>query len=674
MPSTSTLVLLVAALARRPEAPPALPIQPPSFAQDPDRLAVVQSDRPLTILDVPYISQSEALCGGAAAAMVLRYWGERGLSAESFGHLVDRSAAGIRTTALIGELRQRGWTANAVEGSDGLLADQLARGRPVMTLIQDRPGTFHYIVVVATTPGTVIFHDPARAPMRVMARDEFRRRWNAADRWMAVVVPGNLDTAANVPPASAAAATAPCDRLVAEGIEQTQANDLRAAEHSLTLALACPGSAALRELAGVRLLQRRWPDVESLAGAAVAADPMDAHAWRLLATSRFVQNDRLAALDAWNRVAEPLVDLVAVAGLERTRQQIVESQIGARAGELLTRQSFLRARRRLEALPAAAAVRLDYVPVPSGLVELQATVNERRTPSDRWTWAAMGLMAGARREIEYSVASLSGGGERLTAGWRFWPDRPKYSLAYAAPAPWGGLWTAAISAERQPFDHPGLPRAERTTADLSVSNWMTPTLHLTVRAGADDWSPAGAMGRGGATFRVRTPGDRVDVRLSADGWTGSSDFGIVEGAMIARSSAERRGHVYVARASGAAVTRSMPLDGWLAGDTGHARVTLLRAHPLVDGGRLATARLGRRIVGASMEAQRWWAAPPFRVGAAAFVDAAHVGSRLAPAGQGDVDAGAGIRLAVPGTSGTFRADVAKGLRDGATTFSFVYEP
>ena len=54
------------------------------------------------ILDVPFISQSEALCGGAAAAMVLRYWGERGLTAESFSHLVDRSAAGIRTNALLG--------------------------------------------------------------------------------------------------------------------------------------------------------------------------------------------------------------------------------------------------------------------------------------------------------------------------------------------------------------------------------------------------------------------------------------------------------------------------------------------------------------------------------------------------------------------------------------------
>ena len=51
----------------------------------------------LTVLDVPFIAQSELLCGGAAAAMVMRYWGERGIDAESFQPLVDPKAGGIRT-------------------------------------------------------------------------------------------------------------------------------------------------------------------------------------------------------------------------------------------------------------------------------------------------------------------------------------------------------------------------------------------------------------------------------------------------------------------------------------------------------------------------------------------------------------------------------------------------
>ena len=68
----------------------ALALASPVFAQE-------APPAPLALLDVPYVVQSEALCGGAAAAMVLRYWGERGIAAESFAALVDQSAAGIRT-------------------------------------------------------------------------------------------------------------------------------------------------------------------------------------------------------------------------------------------------------------------------------------------------------------------------------------------------------------------------------------------------------------------------------------------------------------------------------------------------------------------------------------------------------------------------------------------------
>src|SRR4051812_35786309 len=121
--------------------------------------------------------------------MVLRFWGERGVSAETFAPLVDRSAAGIRTTALIAALIQRGWQATGADGTDAILGGELSNGRPVISLIEDRPGVFHYVVVVGVTDRAVIFHDPARAPLRVLTREEFDRRWRAADRWMAIVLP-----------------------------------------------------------------------------------------------------------------------------------------------------------------------------------------------------------------------------------------------------------------------------------------------------------------------------------------------------------------------------------------------------------------------------------------------------------------------------------------------------
>ena len=112
---------------------------------------------------------------------------------------------------------------------------------------------------------------------------------------------------------------------------------------------------------------------------------------------------------------------------------------------------------------------------------------------------------------------------------------------------------------------------------------------------------------------------------------------------------------------------------WFAGDTGQARETVLRAHPLVDDGRLRAGQMGRRLLSASVEAQRWWSAGLLQMAGAAFVDTARVADRLDGGPRGDVDAGIGLRIALPG-AGTIRADVANGLRHGGTRWSFAYEP
>src|SRR5512135_643129 len=64
-----------------------------------------RAPEPVRLLEVPYVPQSEALCGGAAMAMVLRYWGEPAVLAEDFAGLVERGGAGIRTDALVQAVR-----------------------------------------------------------------------------------------------------------------------------------------------------------------------------------------------------------------------------------------------------------------------------------------------------------------------------------------------------------------------------------------------------------------------------------------------------------------------------------------------------------------------------------------------------------------------------------------
>jgi hypothetical protein len=626
---------------------------------------------PLQLLDVPFISQSELLCGGAAAAMVLRYWGERGVSAESFSGLVDRSAAGIRTDVLVADLTRRGWTAAAVAGSSEAIQAELARGRPVLTLIEDRPSTFHYIVVVAANERGVVFHDPARAPFVVMSAAEFERRWRAADRWMAVVVPGPLNETTQ--PTAGSMPMTPCDQLVAEGVRLAQASDLGGAERALSAALGCP--AAMRELAGVRVLQKRWAEAEDLASAAAEADGADTYAWKVLATSRFVQNDPLGALAAWNAAGEPRLDLVRFDGLTRTRHRAVERLVHAAPGDVLSPGDFVRARRRLAELPSAASTRLEYRPVPAGLAELRGLISERpRLPTGRLSLAAIGLSAAVTRELRVTTGSLVGEGERIDFAWRFWPRRPRVAAGIQAPAPWGGVWGAQAYTDRQPFDR-AFPRSERNGARLNVSDWMNDRWRWTASGGVDEWPDTGLLAAAGTALQFASHAGRISVRAATEGWVGDARFAMADATVRTRSSLELQGMVFVAVVGAQLASRQTPPSLWGAGDTGHVRTTLLRAHPVLDHGRLRVDRLGRYFLYGSAEAQHWWRlAGPVRVAAASFGDAGQTGRRSDAGTRRDVDVGIGARLAIAGIPGIFRADLGKGVRDGATAFSLVYEP
>jgi hypothetical protein len=637
--------------------------------------AQTQPAAPLALLDVPFISQSEALCGGAAAAMVLRYWGERGIGAESFAPLVERDAAGIRTDALIEDLRRRGWIAAGMEGTDAAVRAELARGRPVIALIEDRPSTYHYIVLLAWPDRGVVFHDPARAPFLVMSTSEFDRRWRAAGRWMAVVLPNQPPSAAAPPPdVEPAASLSSCDQAIADGIRYAQSNALEAAARTLGAALNCP--AALRELAGVRVLQRRWAEAADLAAAALAADARDVYAWKVLATSRFVQGDSLGALAAWNRVGEPRLDLVRVDGLERTRQRVVERLIAVAPEAVLTADRFLQAQRRLALMPSATSTRLSYAPVPAGLAELRAVVVDKpRWPSGRLSFASIGLTAAATRELRIGSGSLLGSGEALSGSWRFWSRRPRVATAFSAPAPWSGVWSLSAFWERQPFMAPAMPSAERSGARLHAYDWATGRLRWTAAAGVDARRGAPTRPTVGAGLVWLSRDSRFEAAIDLDVWTGRTGYATAGSAVRARSSPDFAGTVFMANASVQHATRTTPPDLWPAGDTGHVRSTLLRAHPVLDAGRLRIDRMGRLLTVGSVEAQRWWRiAGPVRAAAAIFADAGRTLQRHDAPSRGDLDVGVGGRVAIAGLSGLFRIDLAKGLHDGATGVAFVYEP
>jgi hypothetical protein len=652
---------------------------------------------PLRVLDVPFVSQSEALCGGAAAAMVLRFWGARGIDAESFAHLVDDRAGGIRTSALLRDLDARGWNAVAVAGTEARLADEInLNGRPVLALIEDRPGTFHYVVVVGAPERGVIFHDPARSSYRVMPRDEFAQRWRASSRWMALVAPRS-----DVPPAPSPVAErlspnlSPCEGLVADGVRLSQAGDFAGAERTLTSALSCPGGAAYRELAGLRVLQKRWGDAASLADTATQADARDAHAWRLLATARFLQNDRPGALAAFNQAGEPAVDTVQVTGLRRTRAEVIEDAIDVDRGEVLTPGALNRANRRLDDVPSVRSGTIEFVPVSGGRAEVRATVDERGLfPSGMTDWATIGGRAIFSRHIRASIGAITGSGERLDLDYRFRPGRPLVGTTFSTPAPWGGVLSVQAEWERQPFDTPLVETSERSSGRVAWTDWLSGRFQLSLRGGADRWQDIGARGAFGAMAYAASLDDRFTARLDADTWFGDTRFSSAKTIAKFRSSNRREGWVLVGSAGAGMASDGLPVEAWFAGDSGNARPgpVFLRAHGLVNEHRFfRTEQMGRSIVHGSGEGQYWLTlrqqaaaddkpskglaslTQGLGLGVAVFLDTARVSRRLYPGDRGDVDLGAGLRLGFPGGRGSVRLDYGRGLLHEANRLSFGFE-
>src|SRR5438105_10499236 len=110
-------------------------------------LMLIASSIAALSLNVPFLAQTDALCGGAAISMVFRYWGDAHADAGQFAPLVDRRAGGIADGVLVDAVRRNGWQATRLPGSVETLKRELAAGHPLVVLIADRGSRYHYLVV-----------------------------------------------------------------------------------------------------------------------------------------------------------------------------------------------------------------------------------------------------------------------------------------------------------------------------------------------------------------------------------------------------------------------------------------------------------------------------------------------------------------------------------------------
>lgn len=668
------------------------------------------------LLDVPYLPQTRALCGGAAAAMILRYWGDTAVGPRRFAHLVDETVDGIPTADLVDQLRGSGWATHAFRGSRSSVRRHLRQGRPLVTLLRDAPGRHHYVVVVAWSRNRVVYHDPATGPWRAVPADRFLDDWRAADSWTLLILPRRPPGPAATPedpdageaerPSPDATSGGDCAARVERAVAAARSGGPdalgRAERHLRTAIRRCPDTAApIRELAGVRIRQERPKESARLTERVVAIDPDDRHAWRILAASRYLEGDTVGALAAWNRVGEPVVSATRVRGLERTRPTVVTELLHRHVGATLEPGRLRRARRRLRELPFLLAGQVRYEPPTAGRTDLLVDVVERPLlPTGPVQLLGVAGRAVAERQLELSVSSPLGAGAVWRGSWRWSDDRPRVALDLHVPAPAGigDLWSFELEREVETFAAPGgvrTPvageeilalsshddgsprRVTRRSASLRVDGWASADLRWEVGAGWHEWDHRETRLSTGAAIEHHRADDRMALRFAGSVWTGLGARGHLRGAATGawRSDADRREGAWLLRGGVAGVTASTTPDLWPGAGTGRARGALLRAHPLLDDDVLGGEAFGRALLHGSTEYRRWigWLGP-MRVAAAGFVDTARAWKRRAGrASAWHVDIGLGARLAIPGGSGTLRLDAARGLADGEIAFTVAWE-
>ena len=643
--------------------------------------APAAAEDPVRLLEVPYLPQTEQLCGGAAAAMVMRYWGAHDVHADTFAHLVSPTLGGIRGEDLLVALTVRSWQATSFRGDKSLVAKHLSLGRPIVALIEDRPGAFHYVVLVAWTGDRVIAHDPARAPFRIYDESAFLAAWEKSSYWAMLLLPGEHRRDVGAPSAPASEAPIIVDRdqcapMTVEGVRLAGAGQLDAAAQLLEVAIqACPSaSGPRRELAGVHALRGEWSLAATRAREALDRDAGDAHAARVLGTGLFLSDDTDAALAAWNVAGEPRIDLVTVHGLERVRHDAVADLLQLESRAVLTAEALRRARRRLDELPAASATQVAYVPRERGRADIEATVVERSLlPSGLVQLGAIGAEAAIDREVRVTIGSLTGGGEAFGVGWRWWERRPALAVSLSVPAPVdgaGAVWTVSAEYDEQTYGASEVAEQRRSAA-FSAADWIGARWRWEAGAGLTRWSgnePSVVLNGSLARYAAD---DRWRIQSVLQVYAGGVDT--ASGSLLSewRSKRAAEGTVWHARGGLDVTGESAPLGLWAGAGTGHARTPLLRAHSLLDDGVIRDGVFGRTLAHGGIE-WRHWLQPGmriWRIAPAIVVDVARAwrttdGFDTRP----HADIGVGLRLNVPG-GGALRVDVARGLRDGEMAVS-----
>jgi hypothetical protein len=636
----------------------------PALAQSPHP----DSTRAAPVLEVPYLAQSFLLCGGAALAMVERWWGRRGVFAEDFAGLVRPEQGGILTTGLDSAARARGWDTRVHRGTPELVRQHLDAGEPVVALIQVSPSRYHYVVVIGWQEGKVTFHDPASAPFITLDENRFLTRWTGADRWAMVVRP--------MPalPAKAAAGitehgsidSLPCRPWLDQAVDAAQERRLTEAVRLLEEAgRSCPGEPlVVREMAGVRFKQGMHSAAIRLAEEYLAAAPEDQAGWQLLAASRYLAGDRDGALAAWNELGRPTVDLLRIDGSRNVRYREIADAASLAPGTVLTPSRLALSQRRVMNVPALRRGVVEYQPVPGGIAEVRVAIVERRVVDPFWRLLVAGAIgAVAQREVGLEVASPTGGGELWTASWRWASIRPRAAFRVSTPGHLLFPGVIGIEGSWDRFNTTGVEETRRS-GFVGFGGWLTAGIRPSGGLRIERWSGQRDYLAVSVGAELRALGDRLALKA-----TGERALALSAHRSFSRGSANATwasgtGLLRAAWSTRVGIdwaSRNAPRGAWPVAGGGVSWAVPLRAHPL-EGESLVA---GRGILHAGLAGDHPIARlGPVAVAAGGFLDAVRA---VASNGDGSpnkwfLDGGFGLRFGLAeGQLGVIRVDLARGL-------------
>jgi hypothetical protein len=233
----------------------------------------------------------------------------------------------------------------------------------------------------------------------------------------------------------------------------------------------------------------------------------------------------------------------------------------------------------------------------------------------------------------------------------------------------GGVLQTEVFRDEQTY---GVLRARevRKGGGVALSDWTTTDLRWEAGIGVDDWEGRGTTVTLSVALEQRLVSDHFSLQANASALGGGFGAWASGAGAEWRSALRHEGNVVVLGGGADLAGNDAPLALWPGAGLGHARRTLLRAHPLVDDGVITGKAFGRLLYSANGEWRRWLRPikGALRLAPAVFVDSAYADRRLEPGEAWHVDAGVGLRVAIPGSQ-VLRVDLAKGLRDGRTVFS-----